>query len=77
MIQTHNIGSLIMRLPARARPDLMLTEQELLTRYATVSRYPGDYGAIPLSEARAAIKIARRVRKHVRARLSRQALKPV
>lgn len=50
-------------------------EQHLLSGYATITRYPGDYGAIPLAEARAAVKIARRVRRQVRKRLPKEALK--
>jgi len=61
--------------PTNDRPDLSPDEQLLLTRYATVTRYPGDYDAITLTEARQAVKIARRVRKHIRARLPKQALK--
>lgn len=56
-------------LPATLRPDLSPYEQELLTDYAVSTRYPGDYDAIPLSEAKRAVQIARRVRRHVRALL--------
>jgi hypothetical protein len=37
----------------------------LLTRYATVTRYPGDYEPITLTEARRAVTLARRVRRQV------------
>jgi len=48
------------------RPPLTNEEQDRLTEYATVMRYPGDYEAIPLSEARKAVGIARRTRKAAR-----------
>ncbi len=73
--KTHNLRALLALLPARARPDLTPEEQHLLTRYATVTRYPGDYEAIPLSEARNAVKIARRVRRQIRKRLPKEALR--
>lgn len=62
----HDIGELVNLLPVIRRPKLSPEEQELLTDYAVVSRYPGDYGAISLVEARRAVGLARKVRKHVR-----------
>jgi hypothetical protein len=47
----------------------------LLTDYATVTRYPGDYEPIPLSEARKAVAIVRRFRKQIRALLPKEALR--
>lgn len=67
--KTHHIDELMRMLPATLRPDLSPYEQELLTDYAVSTRYPGDYDAIPLSEAKRAVQIARRVRRHVRALL--------
>lgn len=64
--RTHDLTSLVAQLDARDRPDLSDMEQELLTRYATVTRYPGDYEPISLTEARQAVKIARRIRRQVR-----------
>lgn len=72
--KTHELGALLTLLPVRARPDLTPYEQEQLTRYATVTRYPGDYEAIPLAEARSAVKIARRVRVQIRRRLPKETL---
>ncbi len=60
--RSHDLRSLLARLPLSARPDLTPEEQETLTRYATVTRYPGDYEAMILTEARLAVRIARRVR---------------
>ena len=58
----HDIGELIALLPAEFAVDLSPEEQERLTDYATVTRYPGDYDDIPLAEAREAVAAARRVR---------------
>lgn len=73
--KTHNVRVIVALLPANLRPALSASEQQVLTDYATVTRYPGDYGTIPLAEARAAVKIARRVRRHIRARLPKPALR--
>ena len=71
---THNLSELIARLPVHARPNLTPEEQERLTDYATVTRYPGDYEPIPLAETRRAVRIARRVRRAIRKLLPRTAL---
>lgn len=47
----------------------------MVTEYATVTRYPGNYEDISLSEARASVRIARRVRKHIRALLPKEVLR--
>ena len=73
--KTHNIAVLIKLLPPSARPDLPLADQDRLTEYATTTRYPGDYDPLAIAEARAAVKLARRVRAHVRKRLPKTALK--
>lgn len=72
--RSHDLRSLLARLPLSARPDLTPEEQETLTHYATITRYPGDYDAMTLTEARLAVKIARRVRRQVRQRLPKAAL---
>jgi len=50
--KTHNITELVALLPASTPVDLAPEDQELLTDYATVTRYPGDYDEIPLAEAK-------------------------
>ena len=62
----HDLGELTTLLPPRLRPSLDDKEQDRLTEYATITRYPGNYEPISLSEARQAVKIARRVRREVR-----------
>ncbi len=63
--KTHDIRELALLLPPRLRPSLDEGEQARLTEYATVTRYPGDYEPISLTEAREAVKIARRVRRDI------------
>ena len=70
----HHISALVALLPTHFRPDLTPEEQERLTDYAVSARYPGDYEAIPLAEARLAVQIARRVRKQIREWLPKESL---
>lgn len=69
----HDVEELVAMLPAEARPSLAAEEQAQLTQYAVRPRYPG-WPEISLSEAREAVTLARRVRKHVRSLLPRKAL---
>jgi len=73
--RTHDLTALVELLPPADRPDLSADEQDRLTRYATITRYPGDYDPLRLSEARNALKIARRIRRQVRKRLPKEALR--
>lgn len=72
--KTHEIEDLVGRLPRQARPDLTLEEQALLTEYAVGPRYPG-WREVSFQEARSAVALARRVRRHARAILPRAALR--
>ena len=73
--KTHDIHVLRALLPPKLRPKLESRVQDRLTQYATVMRYPGAGPDVPLPEARKAVAIARRVRKEVRKRLPRAALR--
>lgn len=73
--KTHDIDDIVSLVPPSHRIDVTDQERQRLTRYATVTRYPGDYPAISLTEARKAVAIARRVRRDVRRQLPRQALR--
>ncbi len=75
--RSHHISALCNLLPGTLRPDLTPEEQILLTDYAVSTRYPGDDEPIPLGEARRAVRIARRVRQHVRQLLPPAGLKPI
>lgn len=64
--RTHSIADLLRLVPLGIRPELSPEEQERLTDYATVARYPGAYESISLTEAREAVRVARRVRREIR-----------
>ena len=61
--------------PPKLRPKLDRKVQKQLTKYAAVLRYPEAGPDVPLTEARQAVAIARRVRKEVRRHLPRAALR--
>jgi len=64
--KTHDLSALIALLPEKMRPSLTVEGQRLLTSYATITRYPGDYEPVTLEEARQAVKLARRTRKQIK-----------
>lgn len=72
--KTHDIGQLMLLLPRKAAIDFPVAQQRRLASYATVTRYPGDYEPVTIREARRALAMARRIRKHVRRLLPTQAL---
>jgi HEPN domain-containing protein len=72
--KTHSIEELVALVPTADRPEVSEAEQDRLTDYATVTRYPGSYDPIPLAEARRAVAMARRIRKEIRKSLPRQVL---
>ena len=72
--KTHDIGELKALMPRSAVVQLSADEQRRLVAYATVTRYPGDYEPISLSEARLAVRMARSVRKDIRKLLPKKAL---
>ncbi len=53
-------------MPKHAQISLTIEEQRRLTAYATTLRYPGPYEPVTLSEAKEAVKLARRVRREIR-----------
>jgi HEPN domain-containing protein len=73
--KTHEIPVLRALLPPKLRPKLEAKVQNCLTEYAVSQRYPGAGPDIPLTEARKAVAIARRVRKEVRSHLPLAALR--
>ena len=70
----HSIVELMALLPAEVRPQLGAEEQQRLTNYATVTRYPGDWEPITGEEAERAVGMARKVREAVRKHLPAAAL---
>ena len=55
--KSHNIEDIIALLPPSSRPRLAENDQDKLTEYATVTRYPGDYEPISLDEAKKAVAL--------------------
>ncbi len=72
--KTHNIPELVGLLPQRLSLKLSAEEQERLTTYATVNRYPGDYPPLTYEQAKAAVQTASRVRQAIRKILPKEAL---
>ncbi|MDO8303378.1 MAG: HEPN domain-containing protein [Sedimentisphaerales bacterium] len=64
--RTHDIEVLVSLLPKHIHFPLTIEQQRILTEYAAAARYPGSYEPIPLTEAREAVKLARRVKKEIR-----------
>jgi HEPN domain-containing protein len=71
--KVHDIERIVSLLPAGIRVPLTVEEQRQLTSYAVVSRYPGVGGPISLTEARRAVRLAKRVRAAVRKHLPKPA----
>jgi HEPN domain-containing protein len=65
----HDIEQLLTHADVEAAAAISVEEQRLLTAYATVTRYPGDYEPVTVTEARRAVALARRVRAAVRKEL--------
>ena len=72
--KSHDVRRLVAMIPASRRPDLSLAEQDMLTPYATVTRYPAGGEPFTFRQAREALALARRVRRQVRKLLPRQVL---
>lgn len=64
--KTHKISMLLSLLPRNIRPEMSRLEQETLSDFAVMARYPGDYEPISLADARKAVAVARRVRGFIR-----------
>lgn len=67
--RTHNIAELVNLLPDDCRPQLPVEEQERLSAYAVVTRYPGEADLISPDAVEEAVHIARRVRLYFRKRM--------
>lgn len=73
---THDIALLVALLPEQPQCPMEPSVRTRMTRYATVTRYPGDYANPTLAEAREAVRIARRARSWCRRLLPGAALRP-
>ena len=68
--KTHNISEILFLLPKVSRPKMTIKEQEQISNYAVVTRYPGDYGDVSFAEAKQALVIAKRVQAFARRKLA-------
>ena len=73
--KTHSIAALAGMLPPGVTVSLTSDEKRVLTTYATVTRYPGNYTPVSLAQAREAVRMARRVRREMRKVLPREAIR--
>lgn len=72
--RTHELAELAALSPEDFSRILDEAQQDRMTEYATVTRYPGDYEPISLEEAQEAVEIARRARNEFRKLLPERAL---
>jgi HEPN domain-containing protein len=72
--RTHDIESLVLLVPKSIRINLTVEQQRRLTEYASMTRYPGSYEIISLSEARQAVKLAQRIQRKIRKLLEKKPL---
>jgi HEPN domain-containing protein len=63
--RSHDIEALVRLLPKGIDFSLTVEQQRTLTDYATVTRYPGGYEPVSLTEAKEAVKIARQFKRKV------------
>lgn len=72
---THNIITLLDLCSEIDKSFERLRKAEILTSYATASRYPGEYGKLRKSEALSSIKLSEMVRLYVRNKFIEDGLK--
>ena len=75
--KVHDVPELLALIPPSIQPALSAEEQERLTDYATVTRYPGDWEPITredAEDAEEAVQLARKVRETVRKHIPAVAL---
>ena len=73
--RVHDVGELSQLLPPEISFPLSPEQQRLLTDYATVSRYPGEWEPLDRTEAEEAAAMARQVRTVIRSHLPVEALR--
>lgn len=67
--RTHDLDALLHRSGLWDALEVAVEDVRLLSDYATVTRYPGDYEPVTPAEAAEAIDLAQRIRATVLARL--------
>lgn len=64
--KTHDLEQLVGLLPLDVSVPLPVPMQRTLTTYGTMTRYPGEYEPVTVTESRQALTAARRVRRALR-----------
>jgi HEPN domain-containing protein len=75
--KTHDISSLTKLLPEPFLLGVSVQDQDQLTEYATVSRYPEEVNTLTSKDAGWAMAIAHQIRDAVRVRLPKNALQQI
>ena len=70
--KTHDVSELVALLPSQYAPDLAKEEQEQLSEYAVIARYPGEEERITFDDAEEAVGIAQKARAYFRRRLAEE-----
>ena len=73
--KTHDIGELNALLPGGLELPMPPMDQERLTDYAVLTRYPGDWEPITRSDAEQAVALARQARDAIRLHLPEGAVR--
>ncbi len=73
--KTHDLRALIQLLPPLISKQITIDEVLPLNRYAIAARYPEEWEPITRSEAKAALAMARRIRRLIRQQFPRSALR--
>ncbi len=73
--KTHDIGEIVKLFPPGSNIPLSIAEQEKLTDYAWMGRYPGDQETVTRLQAEEAASLAAKVRTAIRASFPKDVLK--
>jgi HEPN domain-containing protein len=73
--KTHDIGEIVKLFPPGSNIPLSIAEQEKLTDYAWMGRYPGDQETVTRLQAEEAASLATKVRTAIRASFPKDVLK--
>jgi len=73
--KTHDIGEIVKLFPPGSNIPLSIAEQEKLTDYAWMGRYPGDQESVTRLQAEEAASFAGKVRTAIRASFPKEVLK--
>ncbi len=73
--KTHDVGEIVKLFPPGSNIPLTIAEQEKLTDFAWMGRYPGDQEPVTQLQAEEAASLAEKVRTAIRASFPKDVLK--